>query len=159
MRGNDSVIERLNAALKAELTAISQYIVHSEMCHNWGYDGLGGYIRKQAIDEMRHAEGLIERILFLDGVPNVGIMLAPVIGTSVKAQIENDLKAELEAVRLYNDSVAICVQAGDNGSRELFEKMVKDEEEHTDFLEAQLTMIAEMGMANYLTQQMRGETH
>lgn len=96
MRGKEPVIQHLNAALKAELTAIVQYIVHSEMCHNWGYKRLGDYIKKQAIDEMRHAEGLIERILFLDGAPKVDVMPTPQIGQNVKAQIENDLAAELE---------------------------------------------------------------
>jgi bacterioferritin len=156
MRGNEQVIQRLNEALKAELTAIVQYIVHAEMCQNWGYERLGAYVKKQAIDEMHHAEGLIERILFLDGTPVVEVMPTPRIGANVKAQIENDLAGELDAVRQYNESVQVCVAAGDNGSRELFEKMVKDEEEHTDFLEAQLTMIGEMGIGNYLNQQMHG---
>jgi len=155
MRGNEIVIEQLNAALKAEFTAILQYMVHAEMQSNWGYYALGGYIKKQAIDEMRHAESLIERILFLDGVPKVDIMTAPQIGANVKAQLENDLAAELEAVRQYNEAVRICAEARDNGSRDLFEKMVKDEEAHTDWLEAQLTAIGEMGYQNYLTQQMK----
>jgi len=160
MRGSDKVIQQLNEALKAELTAIVQYIVHAEMCHNWGYHRIGGLIKKQAIDEMRHAEGLIERILFLDGAPKVDVMPTPNIGASVKAQIENDLAAELEAVRQYNASVAVCAQAGDNGSRVLFEKMVKDEEEHADFLEAQLQIISDSGLDNYLAQQMRNaESH
>lgn len=156
MRGNDNVIQQLNEALKAELTAIVQYIVHAEMCHNWGYDRLGGYIKKQAIDEMRHAEGLIERILFLEGTPKVDVMPTPRIGANVKAQLENDLAAELEAVSEYNSAVAACTEAGDSTSRALFEKMVKDEEEHTDFLEAQLFMIGEVGFDNYLAQQIHG---
>lgn len=157
MRGNDKVIQQLNEALKSELTAIVQYIVHSEMCHNWGYDRLGGYIKKQAIDEMRHAEGLIERILFLDGTPRVDVMPTPRIGANVKAQLENDLAAELEAVSEYNSAVAICTEAGDSPSRALFEKMAKDEEAHTDFLEAQLFMIGEVGLDNYLGHQIHGE--
>jgi len=156
MRGNDQVIQRLNDALKAELTAIVQYIVHAEMCHNWGYHRLGDYIKKQAIDEMRHAEGLIERILFLEGAPKVDVMPTPKIGPNVKAQIENDLAAELEAVTRYNASVEVCAGAGDNASRALFERMVKDEEEHADFLEAQLFMIGEVGLDNYLAQQIHG---
>jgi bacterioferritin len=156
MRGNDTVIQQLNEALKAELTAIVQYIVHAEMCHNWGYDHLGGYVKKQAIDEMKHAEGLIERILFLDGTPKVDVMPTPKIGATVKAQLENDLAAELEAVSQYNSAVTICAQAGDNGSRALFEKMVADEEKHTDLLEAQLFMIGEVGLDNYLAQQIHG---
>ena len=154
MRGNDKVIDELNAALKAELTTISQYIVHAEMCENWGYKRLAGYIKKQAIGEMGHAERLIERVLFLDGTPRVDIMLAPNIGAGVKAQLENDLSGELDAIRQYNAAVAVCVQAGDNGSRELFESLVKDEEEHADFLEAELHKIAEIGLDNYLAQQM-----
>ena len=157
MRGNDQVIDQLNAALKAELTAIVQYIVHAEMQDNWGYRGLGAYIKKQAIEEMGHAEGLIERILFLDGTPKVDVMPTPKIGANVKAQFENDLAGEVQAVKDYNAAVKICVDAGDNGSRELFEKMVGDEEQHTDYLEAQLGMIEEMGIQNYLTRQMKGE--
>lgn len=154
MRGNDKVIDELNAALKAELTTISQYIVHAEMCDNWGYKRLASFIKKQAIGEMGHAERLIERVLFLDGTPKVDIMLAPNIGASVKAQLENDLSGELDAIRQYNAAVAVCVQAGDNGSRELFESLVKDEEEHADFLEAELHKIGEIGLDNYLAQQM-----
>jgi len=157
MRGNDKVIDELNAALKAELSAISQYIVHSEMQHDWGYHKLGNYIKKQAIDEMRHAEGLIERILFLDGVPKMDVMPTPKIGQDVKAQIENDLAGEAEAVVQYNAAAAICVEAGDNGTRELFEKMVRDEEGHNDFFEAQLDIIKEIGIQNYLAQQMGTE--
>lgn len=157
MRGNDEVIRQLNEALKAELTAIVQYIIHAEMCQNWGYNRLGGYVKKQAIDEMKHAEGLIERILFLDGTPRVDVMPTPRIGANVKAQLENDLTAELEAVVQYNSAVAICGQAGDNASRALFEKMAGDEEQHTDFLEAQLSLISEVGLDNYLAQQMHGK--
>ena len=157
MRGNNKVIDELNQALKAELTAICQYMIHGEMCQNWGYSKLGSYIKKQAMDEMRHAEGLIERILFLDGTPRLDVLPAPRIGSNVKAQIENDLAAELEAVRAYNQSARICVEAGDNGTFALFEKMVTDEEQHADFLETQLGMIAEIGVENYLAQQMHGK--
>ncbi len=154
MRGNDKVIAELNQALTAELTAIVQYMVHSEMCDNWGYRRLGAYIKKQAMDEMKHAEGLIERILFLDGTPQVAVGLAPKVGASVKAQFENDLAAELSAVTQYNNAIAVCTKSADNASRELFEKMVKDEEGHVDFLESQLHMVKEMGLDKYLTQQM-----
>jgi bacterioferritin len=157
MRGDQKVIDELNAALKAELTAISQYIVHAEMNHNWGYHGLGSYIKKQAIDEMKHAEGLIERILFLEGTPRLDVMPTPKIGQDVKAQIENDLAAEVDAVKQYNNAVRLCAEAGDNNSRALFEGMVKDEEAHTDFLEAQLDMIRQIGIGPYLSQQMKGE--
>lgn len=157
MRGDDAVIAQLNMALQAELTAICQYMIHSEMCHNWGYHRLGGYIKKQAIDEMKHAEGLIERILFLEGTPHLDVLPTPKIGASVAAQIDNDLEGELAAVGMYNNAVKICAGAGDNGSRDLFEKMVKDEEEHADFLEAQAGLIKDMGLGNYLAQQMHGQ--
>ncbi len=156
MLGNAAVIQQLNEALKAELTAIVQYIVHAEMCQNWGYGRLGGYMKKQAIDEMKHAEGLIERILFLDGTPKVDVMPTPKIGASVKAQLENDLAAELSAVSEYNSAVAICTKANDNTSRALFEAMVTDEEKHTDFLESQLFIIGEIGVDKYLAQQIHG---
>jgi bacterioferritin len=154
MRGNDKVIEELNKALAAELNAIAQYMVHAEMCHNWGYQRLGAHVKKQALDEMKHAEGLIERILFLEGAPQVNLALAPRIGQTVKAQIENDLAGELEAVHQYNAAVRVCVEAGDNATRELFERMVTDEERHADFLETQLSMIAGIGLDNYLAQQL-----
>ena len=156
MRGNDQVIAHLNAALKAELGAICQYIIHSEMCQNWGYHGLGGRLKKHAIDEMKHAEGLVERILYLDGEPKLDVVPPMRLGMNVKAQLENDLAAELDAIQMYNASVKACVEAGDNGTRELFEKMVKDEEQHADFLEAQLGMVQEIGVQNYLAQQMHG---
>ncbi len=157
MRGNEKVIAELNAALRAELTAIVQYMVQAEMCHNWGYHGLGDYIKKQAFGEMHHAEGLIERILFLDGKPAVDIGLKPKIADNIKAQLEDDLVDEKDAVRQYNASVRVCVDAGDNGSRELFESMVKDEESHTEQLEAKLQGIQDVGLANWLSQQLKGE--
>ena len=156
MKGNPKVIDELNQALQAELTAICQYMIHAEMCQNWGYKKLGAYIKKQAIDEMHHAEGLIERILFLDGTPHLDVLPAPKIGPSVRAQLENDLAAETEAVRVYNQSARISTEAGDNGTFALFEKMVTDEERHADFLETQLGIIAEIGVENYLAQQMHG---
>lgn len=152
MRGNDTVIQHLNDALKGELTAIVQYIVHAEMLHNWGYKRQGDFIKKQAIDEMKHAEGLIERILFLDGTPKVDVMPTPRIGSNPTEQITNDLAAEVEAVGQYNNSVKVCAQLGDDASRAIFEKMVKDEEEHTDYLETQLSIINDIGVQNYLSQ-------
>ncbi len=155
MRGNQKVIDELNSALKSELTAICQYMIHAEMCQNWGYGKLGSYIKKQAIDEMKHAEGLIERILFLEGTPRLDVLPAPKIGATVKDQIGNDLAGETEAVRQYNQSARICVEAGDNGTYALFEKMVTDEEQHADFLEAQAGMIVEIGIENYLSRQIQ----
>jgi len=154
MHGNEKVIAELNTALSGELTAIVQYIVHSEMCDNWGYRRMAAFIKKQAIDEMHHAEGLVERILFLDGTPQVNLSLSPKIGPTLKAQLDNDLAAELAAVKEYNDAVKVCGDAGDNGTRELFQKMVTDEEQHADFLETQIQLVSEIGLDNYLAQQM-----
>jgi bacterioferritin len=152
MRGNDKVIAELNRALREELTAINQYFIHAEMCHNWGYHKLGSFIRKQSIDEMKHAEALIERVLFLDGTPTME-PLALNIGQTVRAQIEADLKLEVGAVGMYNNAVAIARDSGDDQSRDLFSKLLKAEEEHVDWLEAQLHMIKEMGYERYLTMQ------
>ncbi len=152
MKGKPKVIEQLNRALREELTAINQYFVHAEMCENWGYDRLSKYIKKQSIDEMKHAESLMERILFLDGTPSME-PLALSIGGSVKAMIEADLKLEVEAVAMYNDAVRIATEEKDNGSRDLFVALLKDEEEHVDWLETQLHQIEELGYERYLTTQ------
>ena len=157
MQGNPKVIAALNEALKEELTAISQYFLHAEMCENWHYHKLGELIKKQSIDEMKHAETLIERILFLDGTPNMTELMHVNIGQTVKDQLESDLKLETAAVAMYNRSVATAREAGDNASRELFERLLKDEEEHVDWLEAQLHQIKEMGYERYLSQQIREE--
>ena len=156
MHGDKKVIEQLNAALSSELTAIVQYMTQAEMCQGWGYKRLGGLIQAQAIEEMKHAEGLIERIIFLDGLPNVEVGLKPQLGSKVQEQIEIDLKDELDAVRQYNEAVKVCVQSRDEGSKALFDRMIQDEERHADFLEAQLNAIKEMGVANYLAQQLGG---
>jgi bacterioferritin len=156
MRGNDKVIAELNRALREELTAINQYFVHAEMCHNWGYHKLGSYIRKQSIDEMKHAEELIERVLFLDGAPTME-PVALNVGQNVRAQIESDLKLEVDAVAMYNKAIAVARDNGDDQSRDLFSKLLKDEEAHVDWLEAQLHMIKEMGYERYLTMQAEGE--
>jgi bacterioferritin len=155
MRGNEKVIAYLNEALKAELTAISQYFLHAEMCENWGYERLGKHTKKDSIDEMKHAEMLIERILFLDGSPVMSELFPLRIGQDVKAQLENDLAVELEAVPRLNKAIAAAAEAGDNGSRELFERILVDEERHVDWLEAQLHMVREIGLDNYLAQQMK----
>ena len=152
MKGNQKVIEQLNRALREELTAINQYFVHAEMCENWGYSKLSRYIKKQSIDEMKHAETLMERILFLDGTPSME-PLALKIGSSVKAMIDSDLKLEIDAVAMYNEAVKIASDERDNGSRDLFVKLLKDEEEHVDWLEAQMHQIAELGYERYLTMQ------
>lgn len=157
MRGNDKVIEQLNAALSSELTAIVQYMVQAEMCGNWGYKRLAEKTKSRAIEEMKHAEGLIERILFLDGTPVVNVGLVPKIGANVQEQLQVDLGDEHDAVVQYNASSKVCVEAKDDGTRELFEKMIRDEENHVDYLEAQLHSISEMGIANYLAQQLHEE--
>jgi bacterioferritin len=155
MRGNKKVIEQLNLALREELTAINQYFLHAEMCHNWGYHRLGNFIRKQSIGEMKHAEELLERIIFLDGTPKME-PLPLTIGQEVRTQLQNDLDLELKAVVMYNDAVKAARDAGDNSSRELFERLLKDEEQHVDFLEAQLHQIKQLGYERYLSQQLGG---
>ena len=157
MKGNQKVIDRLNETLIAEFTAIHQYFVHAEMQENWGYAKLAGYVKRQSIGEMKHAEELIERILFLDGVPSMGELKPLNVGQDVKAQLEADLAVEYEAVQQLNAAVADATAAGDNGSRELFERILKDEEEHVDWLEAQLQAVADMGIGLYLSQQLESE--
>jgi bacterioferritin len=154
MRGNAKVLKELNAALLAELTAIVQYMVQAEMCDNWGYRNLGALTKKRAIEEMRHAEGLIERIIFLDGTPDVEVGINPKVGKDVTTQLKIDHRDELDAVKQYNASIEVCERSGDNGSRELFEEMVEDEEKHIDFLEAQLQAIKDVGISNYLSEQL-----
>jgi len=157
MQGNPKVIAALNEALREELTAINQYFLHAEMCENWHYDKLGDYIKKQSIDEMKHAEVLIERILFLDGTPNLTEPMKLTIGRNVREQIESDLHLEVEAVGMYNRAVQTARDEADNASRELFERLLKDEEAHVDWLEAQLYQIGEIGYERYLSQQIGEE--
>jgi bacterioferritin len=157
MRGNEQVIAQLNAALASELTAIVQYMTQSEMCNNWGYKRIGERTKKRAIEEMRHAEGLIERIIFLDSIPVLEVALKPQLGAGVQQQFEINLKDEHDAVRQYNQAVQVCAGAGDEGSRVLFEGMIEDEERHVDYLESELHAIGEMGIANYLSQQLHGK--
>jgi bacterioferritin len=153
MKGNTKIITTLNAMLADELTAISQYIVHSEMCANWGYGKLHEANEKRAIDEMRHAEKLIARILFLEGQPIVSQLNKMHIGDTVEAQLKSDLDAESMAIQEYNSAIQQAVAVGDNGTRELFESILKDEEEHLDWLEAQRDQIAQMGLPAYLAEQ------
>ncbi|HVN94094.1 MAG TPA: bacterioferritin [Terracidiphilus sp.] len=152
MKGNAKVLAELNAALRDELTAINQYFLHAEMSENWGYKKYSQYIKKQSIDEMKHAELLMERIIFLDGTPEMKPMGLS-IGKSVKEMIESDLNLEHEAVASYNRSIKVCVENGDNGSRDLFMKLLKDEEGHVDWLEAQVHQIGEIGYERYLITQ------
>ena len=157
MKGNPAVIAALNEALQEELLAINQYFLHAEMCENWKYDKLGDFIKKESIDEMKHAEALIERILFLDATPSLTGPTKLNVGRNVKEQLESDLKLELGAFEMYNRAVKTAQEAHDNGSRELFERILKDEEKHVDWLEAQLHQIEEIGYERYLSQQIREE--
>ena len=153
MKGNEKVIAILNDFLSDELTAINQYIVHSEMCANWGYGKLHEKIEKRAIEEMKHAEKLIARILFLEGIPVVSSLKKMNIGATVDAQLKHDLEAEAGAIQAYNDGIRLCLEVGDNGSRDLIDSNLHDEDEHLDWLEAQLDQIAQMGLQNYLLSQ------
>ena len=153
MKGSDRVIEKLNDLLSDELTAINQYFVHAEMCDNWGYEKLHDKIRERSIGEMKHAEKLIERIIFLDGRPIVSNLKTISIGGEVPAQLQNDWQAEDGAIKSYNDGIRIAVEEGDNGSRELMESILKEEEEHIDWIEAQKDQIKQMGLPNYLVEQ------
>ena len=153
MKGNPKIIDKLNDLLSDELTAINQYMVHSEMCDNWGYEKLHKLIEKRAIDEMKHAEKLIARILFLDGRPVVSNLKKISIGAEVPAQHQNDWDAEDGAIKSYNDGIRLAMELGDNGSRELMDSILKDEENHIDWIEAQLDEIKQMGVQNYLVEQ------
>ena len=155
MKGNDKVIALLNEALREELSAINQYFMHAEMCHNWGYHKLGAYIRKQSIDEMKHAEKLMERLLFLDAVPSMAYLPLK-IGQTVKEQLDEDLKLEVNAVAMYNKAVAVSREERDDSSAELFSLLLKDEELHVDWLEAQIHQIKEIGYERYLSNQTDG---
>ena len=153
MKGNQKIIDMLNFLLADELTAVSQYMVHAAMCDNWGYKKLHALIEKRAIEEMKHADLLIDRILFLEGVPVVNALNKMHIGADVKVQFDNDHLSETGAIKGYNDGIRLAVEVGDNGSRALFESTLKDEERHIDWLEAQLDQIAQMGIGNYLVEQ------
>ena len=153
MKGNEQIIAEMNDLLSDELTAINQYMVHSEMCANWRFDKLHEVAEARAITEMKHAEKLIARILFLDGIPVVSHLKEIHIGAHIEAQHKNDLAAEQGAVKSYNEGIRLAVEVGDNGSRELLESILTDEEDHLDWLEAQLEQIAQMGMQNYLVEQ------
>jgi bacterioferritin len=153
MKGNDQLLAQLNGLLADELTAINQYMVHSEMCDNWGYEQLHKSIEKRAIDEMKHAEKLIARILFLEGLPVVSHLKEIKIGKNVEEQLGSDKGAEAGAVKAYNDAIHLAVKVADNGTRELLESILKDEETHIDWLEAQVDQIRQMGIQNYLANQ------
>jgi bacterioferritin len=153
MKGDKKLIEALNDILTGELTGINQYFVHSKMCHNWGYEYLAKTNHKESIGEMKHADELIERILYLEGVPNMQRLNKVRVGETVPEQLKLDLALEVEAVRLLNKTIELAVSVHDNGSRELLEKILVDEEEHVDWLESQIELIKQVGLENYLSEQ------
>jgi bacterioferritin len=156
MKGNPKVVAQLNIALREELTAINQYFMHAEMCHKWGYYRLGAFIKKSSIDEMKHAEKLIERLLFLDAVPKMDYLELNV-GEDVKSQLNADHKLELNAVKMYNKAIQVSREEGDDASRALFSILLKDEEEHVEWIESQLHQIKELGYEAYLSNQTEGD--
>ena len=153
MKGKPEVIDKLNALLAEELTAINQYFLHAEMCGDWGYDKLHEKIEERSIQEMKHAEMLMERILFLEGMPVVSELNKITIGSNVLKQFENDKAAEFDAIQKYNDGVALTTKLGDNGTKVLLESILTDEEGHIDWIEEQLDQIEQMGYERYLNKQ------
>jgi bacterioferritin len=156
MKGNEKLLTVLNQLLADELTAISQYMVHSEMCDNWGYDKLHKAIEKQATDEMHHAEWLIRRIIYLEGTPVVSKLNPIRIGTTIPEMVTNDQRDELSAVQAYNDAIALARKVGDQASSDLLTDILKMEEGHEDWAEIQRAQIEQMGLENYLTNQTMG---
>lgn len=157
MQGDAEIIEVLNEILTAELTAINQYFIHAKMRSNWGIERLAAYARDESIDEMKDAEAIIDRILYLDGVPNLQRYNPVRVGETVPEQLELELQTETEAIERYNRAVALAVEKGDNGTRDLLEERLTGEEEHADWLEAQLHLVETVGVENYIAQQIHGE--
>jgi len=155
MKGNQELLEKLNGLLAEELTAINQYIVHGEMDDDWGYERLHEMIEKRAIDEMKHAESLIERILFLEGLPIVSELNKIHIGDNVEKQFKNDWQAEMDAINSYNAGIKLAREVGDNGTEQLLKKILSDEEEHLDWLESQQDQVAQIGISVYLGMQVK----
>ena len=153
MKGNEKVIAKLNDLLSDEITAVSQYMVHAEMADNWGFKKLSDAVEKRAVEEMKHAEKLIGRILFLEGRPIVSNLKEMHIGAEVEPQLKNDHNAEDGAIKSYNDGIKLCADLADNGTKELLDKILQDEEAHIDWIEAQMDQIARMGIQNYLVEQ------
>jgi len=153
MQGDPRIIDLLNQVLRKELTGINQYFIHSRMCKNWGYAVLAKHGYDESIDEMKHADKIIERVLFLDGVPNLSDYDPILIGPDVRQQLTNDLSLEMAALRVLRPGVQLCLEVGDHASRELLEHIVEDEERHVDWIEAQLHKIQEVGYQGYLAQQ------
>jgi len=157
MKGDESVIELLNDVLTAELTAINQYFADAKMAENWGYSRLAAHFREDSIDEMRDAEALIDRILYLEGLPNLQRLGSVRVGETIPEKLDLALDVEKAAIERLNNGVARCTSVGDHGSRQLLESILKGEEEHADWLETQLELIAQMGLEHYLAQQVKGE--
>jgi bacterioferritin len=155
MKGNEEVIGVLNQVLRKELTGINQYFAHAKMCDNWGYERLYKVLWEESLGEMKHADKIIERILFLEGTPNIASYDKIQVGATVKEQLENDRDLEMAALTVLHPGIKTCIEAGDDGSRELLEDMVVDEEKHIDWIEAQLHQIDEVGYQNYLAQQIK----
>ena len=154
MKGNSDIIDALNEVLTAELTAINQYFIHHKMCQDWGYQRMSDKKREESIEEMRHADEVIERILYLEGVPNMQRYSPVKVGENVVEQHQLDLALEVDAVERLNKGIALCVAKGDNGSRELMERILKEEEESVDWHETQLHLVKEIGKERYLAEQM-----
>jgi bacterioferritin len=154
VKGNDDVLTILNEVLTGELTAINQYFVHAKMCDNWGYQRIASHTRDESIDEMKHAERIVERILFLDGVPNLQRLGPLKVGESVLEQFRNDLAVEIEALERLHRGIALAIEKTDVGTREMLADILVDEEEHVDWLETQLETIAQIGVEHYLAQQL-----
>jgi bacterioferritin len=155
MKGDSRIIDLLNDVLTGELTAVNQYFLHAKMLLNWGYEHLGKKIREESIDEMKHSDRLIERILFLDGLPNLQKLNKLTIGTNVIEILKNDLAYELGTIPKLNQGMATCRDVGDNGSEDLLRHILVESEEHVDWLESQLELVKQMGDAHYLAQQIR----
>jgi len=153
MKGDPKLIKVLNSLLADELTAINQYMVHSEMCDDWGYGKLHAAVEKRAIDEMKHAEKLIGRVLFLEGTPVVSELKRIHIGDAVPKQLASDRQSEADAIGAYNSAIRLAAEVGDHGTRELLGAILKEEEEHIDWLETQLDQIDQMGLPTYLAEQ------
>jgi bacterioferritin len=155
VKGHEQIISVLNEVLTAEFTAINQYIIHARMCQNWGYERLWKRVRQEAIDEMKHADQMIERILYLEGVPNMQRLGKVNVGETVPEQLRLDLELEKAAIKTLNGGIELCRSLGDNGSRELLEDVLEDEERHANWIEAQLNLIQQLGEAHYLAQQIK----
>ncbi|HAM35050.1 MAG TPA: bacterioferritin [Elusimicrobia bacterium] len=156
MKGNEKLLDTLNSLLADELTAINQYMVHAEVCDNWGYDKLHEHFQKRAIEEMKHAEKLISRIIFLEGHPIVSDLRTIKIGDQVPKQLANDLALEMGAIKSYNAAVALAVAVSDNATREMLESILKDEDRHVDDIEERIDQIGQMGLQNFLSEQIKG---